>query len=440
MSYAIAISGLYAAQTDLDATSHNIANSSTVGFKEGRAEFADVYANTIGEVEGQSTGRGVMVTGVAQQFTQGTVEFTGNSLDLAVNGEGFFVTKSPNDEIYYTRAGQFSVDQDGYVVNHAERRVQVLGVKSPDPFDIDNVEFVDSASPGALEDLKLPAEQGEPNATEEVSLAINLDSTETTPALAFDVSDPDTYNSSTSMNFYDSQGNSHIANYYFIKTADNTWDAYVQVDEGDGTFADIAGSPIELTFDSSGKLASVGGTAVDPTDPTTYQFSGEVLLNNGTNIGAYDSITNTYDDTVVLDLSSITQYGSPFSVNNLSQDGYTVGRLNGIDVEPDGGVYARYTNGQSMAMGRIALANFNNPQGLTKAGDTSWQHSAAAGEPQIGGPLTSDLGSVQSGATESSNTDLASQLVKLIIAQRNYQANAQVITTNKTLTQTILNI
>ncbi|MEO5344375.1 MAG: flagellar hook-basal body complex protein, partial [Gammaproteobacteria bacterium SHHR-1] len=274
MSYAIAVSGLYAAQTDLDATSHNIANSSTVGFKEGRAEFADVYANTIGEVEGQSTGRGVKVTGVTQQFTQGTVEFTGNSLDLAMNGEGFFITKSPNDEIYYTRAGQFSVDKDGYVVNHAERRVQVLPVKgTTDPFDIPNVEFVDSAAPEALDDLKLPPDQGEPNATEDVSLAINLDSTETIPALAFDVSDPDTYNSSTSMNFYDSQGNSHIANYYFVKTADNEWNAHVQVDEGDGTFTDTANSPIALTFDSSGKLATVGGTAVDPTDPTTYQSS-----------------------------------------------------------------------------------------------------------------------------------------------------------------------
>lgn len=431
MAFNIAISGLSAAQTDLEVIAHNIANASTAGFKEGRAEFADLYANTFSDISANAAGRGVYVTRVAQQFSQGTIEFTGNNLDLGVTGEGFFVTASEDNEIFYTRAGQFSVDRDGYVVNFADRRLKVLPVTSADPFDIPNLQFSSSGEPGSLADLRLPASLGAPSATTAIETDINLDSTETVPTTAITwplvvpvapatqtMPDPDSYNHSTSTTVYDSLGQAHTANFYYVKTAANTWDAYVAVERGDGYF-ESAGTQT-LTFDTDGTLLT----------PATGLFTINAPTVNGS--------TTTLD--MEVDVGDMTQYGSSFDVNNLVQDGYTTGRLSGIDIGKDGVVFARYTNGQSQALGKIALANFNNPQGLNKVGDTAWQGTYAAGDVRIGAPLSSDFGSIQAGANEASNTDLATQLVKLIIAQRNYQANAQVITTSNNITQAILNI
>ncbi|MBF0255570.1 MAG: flagellar hook protein FlgE [Gammaproteobacteria bacterium] len=439
MSYNIAISGLNAAQTDLEVTSHNIANASTVGFKEGRAEFADVYASTFGDVSAQASGRGVYVSQVSQQFSQGTVEFSGNNLDLAITGEGFFVTKNAAEEIFYTRAGQFSVNREGYVVNQAERRVQALPVTNGDSFDVDNLQFSSSAEPSALSDLQLPTALGRPKESTELKMGVNLDSAEDVidPALrlavgTFDVAAPPaeqspppatSYNHSTSTTFYDSLGQAHVANFYYVKTDPNEWEVYTAIERGDGYYELTGESPITLTFDTSGNL--------DLTVPPTATTATTTQINAAT--GAEELV-------VEIDFSEITQYGSSFDVNDLTQNGYSVGRLNGIDIGKEGIVFARYTNGQSQALGKIALANFNNPQGLAKSGDTAWQATYTSGDVRIGGPLTADFGSIQSGATEAANTDLASQLVKLIIAQRNYQANAQVITTNKTMTQTILNV
>ncbi len=420
MAFQIAISGLAAAQTDLEVTGHNIANASTVGFKEGRAEFADLYASSFSDTSANAAGRGVYVTRVAQQFSQGSVDFTGNNLDLAVTGEGFFVTESIDGEVFYTRSGQFSVDRDGYVVNFADRRLKVLPVISADPFDINNLVFSSSGTPSSLSDLQLPASLGVPSATTAIETDLNLDSTEAVITAAFDYTDPTTYNHATATTVYDSLGQAHTVNLYYVKTAANTWTMQAYGDDGNGTLNDMLGGGAALTFDTDGTILT----------PSPATVTASLTTTNG----------STTPQSIDLDLTDMTQFGSSFDVNNLTQDGFSIGRLSGVEIEKDGIVFARYTNGQSQALGKIALANFNNQQGLDKVGDTAWQETYASGSVRIGAPMTSDFGSIQSGANEASNTDLAQQLVKLIIAQRNYQANSQVITTANNITQTILNI
>lgn len=420
-AFQIALTGLSAAQTDLEVTGHNIANASTVGFKEGRAEFADLYASSISDTSSRSAGRGVFVTRVAQQFSQGSIDFTGNNLDLGITGEGFFITTSREGEVFYTRSGQFSVDRDGYVVNFADRKLKVFPVTSPDPYDIQNLTFSASGTPASLANVRLPTALGEPRSTKNISLDLNLDSTETVPANPFDVTDPATYNHSTATTVYDSLGQAHTSSFYFVKTGANAWDVHVYTDRGDGTMVADPANPTAVTFDTNGKLLTPAAPSIQALAPVTNNGSTTPIL-------------------IDLHLADLTQYGSTFDVNELIQDGFATGRLSGIDIDSSGVVFARYTNGQSQALGKVALANFNNLQGLKRVGDTAWQETFGSGEVRVGAPQTSNLGAVQSGSLEASNADLSKQLVNLILAQRNYQANAQTVSTASTMTQTILNI
>jgi flagellar hook protein FlgE len=233
--------------------------------------------------------------------------------------------------------------------------------------------------------------------------------------------DATSYNHSTSITVYDSLGTAHQATMYFRKTSDNNWDGYLYVGGSNVTFGPAPGSAaFPLEFDASGTLI----------DPAT----GTLTLNAYTPPGGAGPMTLT------LDFSDATQYGSAFSVNNLNQDGYASGRLSGVDIDSDGIVFARYTNGQSLAIGKVALAKFNNPQGLRPDGDTNWVETFPSGNAQLGEANTSSFGSIQSGALESSTVDIAEQLVNLIMAQRNFQANAEVITTADAITQTVINI
>ncbi len=426
MPFRIALSGLDAASTDLQVTGHNIANASTNGFKQSRAEFADIYATSIQDVSATAAGRGVKVTSVAQQFGQGNLDFTANNLDLAINGEGFFIMHDDGGNVSYTRAGAFGVDRDGNVVDHANQRLQVFS-----PIDAAGSRF----NTGSTTDLVLPTLSGAPSATSDISAALNLSSFETQPVVAWpgppandDESNvtTDMYNHATSTTVYDSLGTSHRATMYYAKTANpGEWETYTYVD-GTLTSGPGGNGQSTLVFDSAGRLDVTAGDV---------NAQGQLTLAAWNNAGnGSDPITLTYG------YINSTQYGADFAVNDLTQNGYTAGRLSGIDVDNSGIVFARFTNGQSQALGKVAMARFNNAQGLRQLGNTSWAETFTSGDAQLGEAGTSSFGLIQSGALENSNVDISEQLVNLITAQRNYQANAQVISTADTITQTIINI
>ena len=410
MPFRIALSGLNAATTDLEVTGNNIANASTNGFKLSRAEFSDLYANSIQDTSNNAAGQGAQVARVAQQFSQGSVDFTSNNLDLAISGQGFFVLQNTDGTVSYTRAGAYNVDRNGYVVNHGNDRLQIYPAAA-------GAGGATTFNAGVLQDLQLPTTPNSPTATGTVSASLNLDATSSVPTAAFNPTDAASYNSSTSTTVYDSLGNPHTATLYFRRTAvsPSTWDSYAYIDGN----AVTSGNPTSLGFDTSGALTSpVGG----------IQTVGFTPSGGGA------------AQTVDINFTGTTQYGAAFAVNNLTQDGYTSGRLAGVDIDAEGVVFARYTNGQSSALGKVALAKFNNNQGLRQIGDTAWAESFASGNAQLGEAGTSSFGQIQSGALEAFNVDVAEQLVNLITAQRNFQANAQVIQTGDQITQAIINL
>jgi flagellar hook protein FlgE len=407
MPFRIALSGLNAAQTDLAVTGNNIANASTAGFKKSRTEFSDVYAVAFEGIGSITTGNGVAVTGVSQNFSQGNIDFTDRNLDLSVSGQGFFVVEDSTGQSF-TRAGAFHIDRDGYVVNQGAQRLQVFpAISSGTGFNT-----------GVLTDLQLSTSDGPPSATSEITARLNLSSTETPPtASPFDAADPTTFNNSTSTVVYDSLGTAHTSTMYYVKSSTvNQWDSYLYVDGNEIASGGV--SPVTLTFNQDGSI------------------------NGPTNI-TYDAIpsgTGALPLQVDMNYNNSTQFGSPFAVNALTQDGYTTGRLSGIDIDDEGVVFARFTNGQSNPLGKVALANFPNTQGMRQLGDTAWAQSFDSGDLVLGEANTASFGLVQSGALESSNVDIAASLVNLITAQRNFQANAQVISAADTVTQTIINI
>lgn len=426
MSFNTALSGLRAASQDLSVKGNNIANASTTGFKGSRAEFGDVYANSlIGN--GTSVGSGVLVTEIAQQFDQGNISFTDNSLDLAINGSGMFIT-SDAGATTYTRAGYFGLDKDGYIVANNNARLQGYPANSAGVI-----------SSGVLDDLQIQTQNIVPRATTNVDIEFNLDSREGAPIItAFDMTDPDSYNTSTSLTVYDSLGNPHVQTNYFVKLEEdplavppvpaNAWNMHVRIDDqivtDDGAGNEVVGS---LVFNSNGlfDLTSSNIPPINAWDPldSTGVANGAVSPSN-----------------FLIDLGDSTQFGSEFSVTAIGQDGYSPGRLTSVEVDETGVIFARYTNGEALVLGQLALATFGNEQGLAPLGDTAWGESFESGQPVIGAPQTGSLGGVQSGALEDSNVDLSEELVGLIIAQRNFQANAKTIETFDTVTQAIINI
>lgn len=419
MPFRIALSGLNAASADLKVAGNNIANAGTTGFKQSRSEFSDVFATSLGGVSSTATGGGVRLSRVAQQFDQGNIEFTNSNLDLAINGEGFFVLED-NGSRSYTRAGAFSVDRDGYVVNASNQRLQVFQPTGNGSFNT-----------GSLTDLRISLAEGPPQATANMEMSLNLKAAEISagPPAAFDPTNPNTYNFSTSYTIFDSLGQEHTATQYFLKdgTATNTWYSWLYVDDN-GTQVPVSqggGNAFStLVFNADGSL--------------------DTAASSGTNgVVGYDAFTLSNGSapvTMAQDLDGMTQFGGEYSVNVLSQDGFATGRLTGLDISESGVVSARFTNGQSQQLGKVALANFANPQGLRQLGETSWSETFASGDVLVGEAGTASFGLLQSGALEASNVDIAEQLIQLITAQRNFQANSQVISTADTVTQTIINI
>ena len=403
MPFALALSGINAANSDLNTTANNIANVDTVGFKESRAEFASLFAQTQEGVSQTAIGNGVATAEIAQQFTQGNINSTSNNLDLALSGSGFFIV-SNNGALSYTRDGAFQVDQNGYLVTASGERVQGYQPLSTGGFNT-----------GGLSDLQLSTALVSPQATTTADVSLNLPSNATVPPDAFNPTDPNSYTDTTSLTVYDSLGAAHTAQLYFIKSAaPNSWTSQLYID------GSAVGTPQTLTYSSSGTLTS----------PANGQVS----------YGAYTPSTGAAAMNIAFNFGNSTQYGDAFGVNALSQNGYTTGNLTGINISSTGVVQANFTNGQSKTLGQVALANFENPQGLAQGGNTEWQQTFGSGAAVHGVAGGSGFGTIQSGALEQSNVDITSQLVNMITAQRDFQANAQMISTAKQVTQAILNI
>lgn len=670
MSFNTALSGIRAASTDLEVSGNNIANASTAGFKRSRAEFADVFASSVVGSSGSTPGSGVLVSDVSQQFGQGNISFTDNSLDLAINGSGFFIM-SDNGSPTYSRAGIFGTDKDGYIVDNGQRRLQgfsadidgniIAGVQTDLQVDTSNQaprqttavnssvnvnatetapeRLVASADGAVLVPLLNAADNGSDAGTldvvtatgttsldigtvvgaaptarqvaaeintqaqsnnlgisasahtqvrlesigagfasNELTLTVNpgggapalgtidliaLGSTPTDIAQAINAAqiagvsavvngtnvditaangedlvigntsaaqsvdmqgltaatgtlevvvpvvtitvgagdsgliggevdivvpdsttvqanagdpgdvwgnltgnssntfvptDPTTYNSATSVTIYDSLGNSHTMTQYFVKertdpvnlgTTTNTWSMYVLIDGqdvGDPAPGNTAPSRAQYTmrYQADGTLdPSFDGPFLvsnwTPTDPEG-NYNGALLPQSVAGGGVLPIPDPVTSSNYEIDITGSTQFGSPFGVASNQQNGFSTGQLIGLDIDQGGILFARFSNGQSQVLGQLALADFPNPQGLQPSGDSQWVESFTSGQPNIGTPGTTALGLLQSGALEESNVDLSEELVNLIIAQRNYQANAKTIETANQVTQTIINL
>ncbi|MFL1404957.1 flagellar hook protein FlgE [Marinobacter sp. M1N3S26] len=638
MAFNIGLSGLRASQVDLDVTGNNIANASTVGFKGSQAQFGDLYSSGFLSSGNMAVGGGVKVQDIKQSFGQGSISGTQNGLDMAIDGDGFFIL-SNQGQVEYSRAGQFSIDKDGFVVNNQSMRVQgyqaddegnLSGVRDdlqidagnlapqrttrfdselnldsresvlevirqtfqtpweeendppdglntaeeltfsypdgrnvPIGFDVgdraqkiaEDLNNLDGVSASARTELTIPddgtiqpdtnyeimgqvfsipdasdgittsaeardwlqdAVNDSPlntlNATGEGATGLRLidsrgnevhvvevddsgnpvgggydaygqesitqismdqglevtsDAGGTSPILGsdnpvvtrtntFDPEDQRTYNHATSSTIYDSLGNPHTMTQYFVKEpvtgGDSVWAMYVQIDDedvGDPPFTtgDPTRARYEMEFNTDGSLASVDG------DP-----NGQILISNWTpkddsgqpngadgplpiaSGGELPIAEPPVSSNFMVDMNETTQHGSSFGVIDQQQNGYTTGRLSGLDVSGEGVIFARYSNGQSQNLGQVALASFANTDGLSPVGDTNWVETFESGQPIFGQPGTGTLGGISASSVEESNVDLSQELVNLIIAQRNYQANAKTIETSDAVTQTIINL
>lgn len=438
MSFNIGLSGLYAANKSLDVTGNNIANVATTGFKSSRVEFADQYAQSIRGTSGQTNvGSGVSTAAVSQQFAQGNLTTgTANSLDLAINGNGFFML-SNNGEKLYTRAGAFHTDKEGYVVNSAGMKLQGY-----------NVDANGSVVTGALSDLRVDSSNLEPKSTSAITNVANLNSTTALPSVTtFDPTDTKSYNVKYSTPTYDSQGNAHTLDQYFVKTGTNTWSMYSLMDGR--SIADPATTTPDkndLTFDSSGSLI-VQGTGV-PTSSANIAFNTDgtfsvsnwkpaVQVGTGTT-ATWEGNGAAGSDSIKLNMAGITQTASVSGLISQDQDGYATGQISAMSVDATGSLFATYTNGKSQVIGQVSLTNFGNVQGLAQAGGTNWRETYASGVPVSGAPQSGTLGYLTGQALEDSNVDLTMELVNLIKAQSNYQANAKTISTQSTIMQTTI--
>ncbi|NQZ06642.1 MAG: flagellar hook protein FlgE [Algicola sp.] len=442
MSFGIALSGIAAAQKDLDTTANNIANVSTTGFKESRAEFSNVYASSIFSSGKTKVGDGVATAQVAQQFHQGALRFTNNSLDLAITGDGFYAMTPDlaSRDMTFTRAGAFKLNKDNFVVDSQGNFLQGF---QTDPA----TGATTSVSLSTTKAIQIPDSAGAPRSTTNVFLSMNLDSRATIPVVAaFDPTDIASYSSSTSTTIYDSLGEAHVMGIFFVKVVappDRTWNVHLTIDGQDVS--------AQLGANVGGGVAGAPATTISFTadgQPATNPLLPVAITGGAGTTGISGILTNgaTFPTTMNVnwrDSSGTrqpTQYASKFEVNNLEQDGATVGRLTGIDINAGGKVVASYSNGDSSFLGQIAIARFGNVQGLRQVGNTAWKKSLDSGEPLAGEANTGTYGSINSSALEVSNVNLTNELVDLIAAQRNFQANSRALEVNSTLQQTVLQI
>lgn len=388
MSFNIATTGLNAITEQLNAISNNIANSGTVGFKSGRAEFSALYA--------ASQPLGVGVSGVTQSITKGgSIASTGNALDLAINGNGFFVVRDSAGTTAYSRAGYFGTDSSGNLINNLGMYLQGYPVDANGQLQV-----------GTVGNLTISSGSIPAKATDSLDFTANLDANAELPVNGtFDPKDSTSFNNSYTTQVFDSLGREHTLNQYFVKTSDNTWEVHYYMDD-----AEIPNSTQEMTFSEQGVLTK-------PTNLTTLNID----------------IPGAAGLTIDLSYNGTTQYGSDFSVSKNQGSGYASGERTGQVIDADGSVYATFSNGERMLQGQLVLADFANANGLQSQDGTTWTQTASSGAPLTGAPGTGLLGSISAGALEQSNVDLTSELVGLMSAQRNYQANTKVISTNDSM-------
>ncbi|AIS16297.1 flagellar hook protein FlgE [Pseudomonas rhizosphaerae] len=432
MTFNIGLSGLSAANKALNVTGNNIANVATTGFKSSRAEFADQYAASIRATAGKtSVGSGVTTAAVSQQFTQGNIASTGQSLDLAINGNGFFVLND-NGQKLYTRAGAFYSDKDGNVVDVGGNNLQGYNAQ-------DGV-----VQTGVLTNLKIDSSNLQPKATTKIAETVNLNSSAQPPTITpFDPSNVSSYNYTFNTDVYDSLGNAHQMNQYFVKDAANSWTMRTTIDGRNPADPSLT-TPLvnKLDFGSDGSLIMpaqgviAGGLGINA--DKSFNLSDWVPAAKGAD-GTWTANQATANaGGVTLNMLATTQYNAASATSAKTQDGYATGELTGLSVDGTGNMFANFTNGQNKVIGQVAMASFANMQGLAPNGGTNWKESFASGTAVIGTPDTGVMGNLQSQALEDSNVDLTAELVNLIKAQSNYQANAKTISTESTVMQTII--
>ncbi len=418
------VSGMYAHGTALSVIGDNVANMNTVGFKSSRAAFGDILSQQVGHSQ---VGRGVQLTDVSPIFTQGAFENTSNVFDMAVDGDGLFMINDGGGA-FYTRQGQFNVDKNGDVVNPSGHQLQGYLYNTT------------GTQTNVIGDINVAAINSPPNPTLNVSLTSNLDSRETIPA-AFDVNNPDsTSNYSSSLTVYDSLGNGHVIELYFRKSAvaatGNTWEWFSVVNGNDSA---SAATEIQaqgtLGFDNSGRLDTESAVAY-PLASGGFDFNGLAAPGQAIDFDFGTSITTDGGS----GLDGATQYGNDSSTAFQDQDGYSSGSMMEITIGPDGIITGIFTNGQTRGIAQVAIAKFISPTGLTKVGKGLYAESVESGQALIGTPGTSGTGQVIANSLEMSNVDLAEEFVKMIMAQRGFQANSRVISTSDELLVELVNL
>lgn len=405
MGFGQGVSGINAAAQNLDVIGNNIANANTVGFKQSTAQFADVYA-------GSKVGLGTRVNSVVQSFTQGNIEASGRSLDVAITGgNGFFRMVGGDGSVFFSRNGQFLRTDDGRITN--AQGLQLTGYPA-------------GVQPGGgvqPQPLVVSSAQMAPRATDRITAQYNLDSRGTAPTVPFATAagNPPAaamFNYSSTIEVFDSLGNAQQVTAYFRKGATDATGTDWQVYVTDATGAQLSG-PNAMRFDLNGALVT---PAPGATIPVNVPAAGGAAAMN-----------------IQLDLAGTTQFGDDNDPKSIVQNGYTSGSLLGFSIEADGTIRGSYSNEQTQSLGQVVMASFGNVEGLKPEGDNVWSATGASGQPLLGSPGGS-MGQLQSNAVEASNVDLSGQLVNLIIAQRNYQANAQTIQAQDQVLQTLVNI
>ena len=396
-----ALSGINAAQSQLNVISNNIANAGTVGFKGSTAQFSEVYAVTGLNLSSVAVGSGAELTGVAQGFSQGDLETTNGSLDMALSGNGFFIVNNGTGN-QYTRDGAFHENANGYVVTADGSNLQVYPPNAAGGFNT-----------STLTNLQLNTAQSAATPTSTITVSSNLPAGATVPVTTpFNPADSTSYNNASTLTVYDSQGGSHSATVYYVKTGNNTWNANLYID---GNSAGTAA----MTFNTAGTLVSPanGNLSFTPVQPTNgASFPASMSLN----------VTNT------------TQFGTAYAPGTINQNGFQAGVLDNVTIGTDGVVTAIYSNNQTSQLGQIAVANFANLQGLQQVANNRWVATQSSGTAVLGTASVGQFGNIEQGQLETSNTsDTTAQLVNMIQAQQDYQANSQMLGTVNSLSQTL---
>ncbi|MBB4152316.1 flagellar hook protein FlgE [Sphingomonas jinjuensis] len=425
MSFYTSLSGLQASQTDMSTISHNLANVATTGFKKSRTEFADVIASSVATDPRKMVGSGVVVKGNTQQFKEGNLQTTSNALDLALVGEGFFVMKSTgtSDSVTYTRNGAFSVDSNRNVVDAQGSYLMV--------YPVDNDGNVTATGNDGLTNLQIQQTSGTPKATGNVATSVQMSSTATVKPSTnvFKREDTTTFTNSVATRIYDANGNPVTMTNYYVRTegasaagvtpvTNGKWDVYTYV--GDQPMKVAGANKITLTFDATNALTAT------PAQPITFD--------------AFTPTSGAAAQQIKLDLTGSTQLSSAFAVNNKTQDGVAVGQLSGVTVTDAGLIQASFSNGDIVPLGKVALAKFSTPTGLRQIGNSYWSATGVSGAATLGSAAADGFGNLMSGTIEGSNVDITEELVNLIAAQRNFQANAKALDTASQVSQTIFNI